>query len=115
MAPPKVKTKPPSGFPRELRVRHRVYSVDYVPPDHPAVNEDGTELLGCCESRKTTIAINLNQSPASMRDTTIHEACHAHYHGSGMPADEDTEERAVEWATDLILALEEAGWLAVKF
>lgn len=115
MAPPKVKGKPPKRFPRELWVRHRKYSVVYVPPDHPAVNEDGHELLGCCESRKTKITINLNQSDASMRDTTIHEAAHAHYHGSGMPADEDTEERCVEWATDLILALEEAGWLSVKF
>lgn len=115
MAPPKVRKKAPPKFPRSLWVRHREYRVQYVPPDHPCVVEEGHELLGSCEARDCRISVNLNQSLASLRDTTLHEAIHATYHGSGMPADEDTEERIVEFCTDAILALEEAGWLKLSF
>ena len=108
--------QPPKNYPREVWLGHRRYLIHYVPPTHPAViDADKSELLGCVECRTGDIYCNINQQRSSLKDTVIHEMCHILYEYAPLPEDEEMEENVVKFCTALILELEAAGVLKVRF
>lgn len=73
-----------------------------------AVTIDATiDELGTTTPRRTEIKVNPNQSPASMRDTVLHELLHAVCSESGMShamgVSDDDEERMIRILTPMLL------------
>jgi len=110
--------EPPVDFPTHVKIGRRIFKVQYVTDSDPSVKDGESYCLGTMNNSEDLISVVLSQTVPCMRNTALHEAVHGFYahHGmGGAECDEDEEERVVCWVTDVILALEESGWLKVNF
>lgn len=91
------------AWPTEIIIKSRVWTIHYVPKDHPELVEGEDDyLLGCCQYPARTIHICTDQSLESMQDTLVHEMIHAWYSSIGGVDhdDEKAEENFVLNATE---------------
>lgn len=94
-------------WPKEYVIKSRVWSIEYVPKDDPALTDgDGPEeyCLGICRADQRKIWICTDQDADSMQDTLYHELVHACYSTASMAGTpeepEDVEENVVLFATE---------------
>lgn len=94
-------------WPTEYVIKSRLWKIEYVNKDHPALADgDGPEdyCLGICRADKRHIWVCLDQSECSMKDTLYHELVHACYSTASMAGAteeaEDEEENVVLFATE---------------
>ncbi len=70
----------PPGFPNTLKIFNYTWDIAYATA--VPTNDDGEEydLLGKCDLFTKTIVVDINQGRERLRETLLHEICHAYAH-----------------------------------
>ncbi len=70
----------PTGFPATIKIFNYTWNITYaatVPADD---DEEEYDLLGKCDLFTKTIVVDINQGRERLRETLLHEVCHAYMH-----------------------------------